>query len=73
MPAIKCSGCTLRGILDREHFPVFVAAKDMFWPRWDLRHEPEPPNPIHEIITDLTIIRKDIEDLKTAATQKKRF
>lgn len=62
----------LRGILSREHDPVFIAAKDVFWPRWNLRHEDQPTNPIQGIVTDLTIIRKDLEDLKASA-QKKRF
>lgn len=62
----------LRGILDRDHFPVFIAANDVFWPRWGLRDEPPPKNPIQDLITDLTIIRKDIEELKASA-QKKRF
>lgn len=60
----------LRGILDREHYPVFVAAKDMFWPRWDLRHEQPPANPIQEIVTELTVIRKELEFLKETIQRK---
>ena len=60
----------LRGLLEGEYHPVSIAAKDMFWPRWDLRHEEPPRNPIQEIVTDLAIIRRDIEDLKTAQKRK---
>lgn len=60
----------LRGILNRKHDPICIAATDLFWP-YPGESEPPPINHLQQIVTELAAIRKELEHLKSA-TQKKR-
>lgn len=61
----------LRGILSTEHDPIGIANSDIFWPGWTLREVPPLPNPLQDIVTELTAIRKELELLK-GTIQRKR-
>jgi hypothetical protein len=62
----------LRGILNRDHDPIGIAANDVFWPYWRNKSEPPPQaNHLQEIVTQLAALRKELDHLKQAV-QKKR-